>query len=568
MKLSVYLTAFAACTFAQAVAETSHQSGGAEHIVIIDKNHPTPPRVAEVLQRLELNETHPDVRHVFNNSAFIGFAASMKSHCLELLANMSDISMVEEAATLTHALALPIRQQRRAVTAAKTWDTRSSAPWGLQRISTASFAAGDPKALDYTYSFANGGLGKGADIYIIDTGLYAEHVVFGNRASQPWSYDNNMTVVDGHGTHVAGTAGGETLGVASNANIFGIRALSGTGSGWSSNVVAGIDWVIQQHDKRKSYFGHTGSVLSMSLASGGTVTAIDTAVSAAISAGVHAVVAAGNAGEDACSTSPSLNGGTHGGAITVGSVGITGERSSFSNYGDCVDVYAPGENIISAWLGAPDMVNVLSGTSMATPHVTGIVAYAMANTTLANDPAKMKEWIRMQGLPRADGTVLANNGVLGGTPSGLIGVKRRGIGEGFNSLIAWFQSLGKHGHHHHRRSGAEEATNTVAFRFSDDIVTSADHEIPDTTLLKRGAADGLAKLATWFLNLFHGGKKKHSRSVQVSEPVSVRPDSGMLYLLKVADTEPTLTKRGVADGLSKLGTWFLNLFGGGKKKHY
>ncbi|OQO04266.1 hypothetical protein B0A48_10877 [Cryoendolithus antarcticus] len=554
MKLLAYLTAFAACACTQAVAETSHRSGGAEHIVIIDKNHPTPPRVAEVLQRLELNESHPDVRHVFNNSAFIGFAASMKSHCLDLLANMSDVSMVEQAATVTHALALPIRQQRRVVTTAKTWDTRSSAPWGLQRISTASFAAGDPKALDYTYSFSNGGLGKGADIYIIDTGLYTEHVVFGNRASQPWSYDNNMTVVDGHGTHVAGTAAGETLGVASNANVFGVRALSGTGSGWSSNVVAGIDWVIQQHDKRKSYFGHTGSVLSMSLASGGTVTAIDTAVSAAISAGVHAVVAAGNAGEDACSTSPSLSGGTHGGAITVGSVGITGERSSFSNFGDCVDVYAPGEDIISAWLGAPDMVNVLSGTSMATPHVTGIVAYAMANTTLANDPAKMKEWIRMQGLPRADGTVLANNGVLGGTPSGLIGVKRRGIGEGFNSLVAWLQGLGKHKHHHSR--GAQVETNSVAFRIFDDIVISADHDIPGTTLLERGAADGLAKLATWFLNLFHGGRKKHSRSLQDLEDTPRSADTAVTYSPDEVTSGPIpqLIRRGVADGLSKLGT--------------
>jgi cerevisin len=99
-------------------------------------------------------------------------------------------------------------------------------------------------------------------------------------------------------------------------------------------------------------------------------------------------------------------------------VGISGDTSDFSNTGECVDVYAPGEDIVSAWIGAPDVVNVLSGTSMATPHVTGIVAYAMANATLAGSPGLMKEWIRMQGLPRGDGTVLANNGVWSSGGSG------------------------------------------------------------------------------------------------------------------------------------------------------
>lgn len=273
--------------------------------------------------------------------------------------------------------------------------------------------------MDYTYNFVNSDLGKGSDVYIVDTGLYEDHVVFGGRAKQIWSFDKSNEITDGHGTHVAGTAAGETLGVASKANIFGVRTLAGDGSeGWSSNVVAGIDYVLQQHDARKSNADFKGSVLSMSLASSGKVDAIDQALDAAIQAGVHVVVAAGNAGTDACAGSPASAGGTHGPAIVVGSVGITGDMSSFSNHGECVDVYAPGEDIISAWIGAPDVVNVLSGTSMATPHVTGIVAYAMANATLANSPGLMKEWIRMQGLPRGDGTVLANNGVWSSGGSG------------------------------------------------------------------------------------------------------------------------------------------------------
>jgi cerevisin len=402
-----------AATFAAAATEP-HESGGLEHIVIFDNSQPITPEVNEVLTRLELTEDHPDVRHVFKNSAFRGFAASMKSHCLDLLANMTDVSIVERTASVQSVYAIPKQRRDEA-----TIDTRGNAPWGLNRISTAAFAAHDAKEMDYSYSFVNEDLGKGSDVYIVDTGLYEDHIVFGGRAKQVWSFDNSTEITDGHGTHVAGTAAGETLGVASQANIFGVRTLAGGDSeGWTSNVVAGIDFVLNQHEARKANADFKGSVLSMSLASAGKVDAIDKALDAAISAGVHVVVAAGNAGVDACAGSPAAAGGTHGPAIVVGSVGISGDTSSFSNTGECVDVYAPGEDIVSAWIGAPDVVNVLSGTSMATPHVTGIVAYAMANSTLAGNPGLMKEWIRMQGLPRGDGTVLANNGVWSSGGSG------------------------------------------------------------------------------------------------------------------------------------------------------
>jgi cerevisin len=407
VKSFVTLALSFAATFAAAATEP-HESGGLEHIVIFNRDQPIPAEINEVLTRLELTEDHPDVKHVFKNSAFRGFAASMKSHCLDLLANMTDVSLVERTASVQSAYAVP--KQRR--DGAATIDTRGHAPWGLNRISTAAFAAHDPREMDYNYNYVNADLGQGSDVYIVDTGLYEDHVVFGGRAKQIWSFDKSNEITDGHGTHVAGTAAGETLGVASKANIFGVRTLAGDGAeGWSSNVVAGIDFVLQQHEARKSNADFKGSVLSMSLASGGKVDAIDQALDAAIKAGVHVVVAAGNAGTDACEGSPAAAGGTHGPAIVVGSVDIKGDMSTFSNHGECVDVYAPGEDIISAWIGAPDVVNVLSGTSMATPHVTGIVAYAMANSTLANSPGLMKEWIRMQGLPRGDGTVLANNGV-------------------------------------------------------------------------------------------------------------------------------------------------------------
>jgi cerevisin len=448
VKSTLTLALFVAATFA--ATTEPHASGGHEHIVIFDNSQPITPEINEVLTRLELTEDHPDVSHVFKNSAFRGFSASMQSHCLDLLANMTDISIVERTASVQSAYAVP-KQRRDA-----TIDTRGHAPWGLNRISTAAFSAHDPKDMDYTYNFVNSDLGQGSDVYIVDTGLYEDHVVFGGRAKQIWSFDKSNEITDGHGTHVAGTAAGETLGVASKANIFGVRTLAGDGSeGWSSNVVAGIDFVLQQHEARKANADFKGSVLSMSLASAGKVDAIDKALDAAIKAGVHVVVAAGNAGTDACAGSPASAGGTHGPAIVVGSVGISGDMSSFSNHGECVDVYAPGEDIISAWIGAPDVVNVLSGTSMATPHVTGIVAYAMANSTLANSPGLMKEWIRMQGLPRGDGTVLANNGVWASGDSG-------------TKAMVSPNTIESAATKKHKRSLGESAAPPVAMTFLDD----------------------------------------------------------------------------------------------------
>ncbi|KAK1069359.1 hypothetical protein LTR74_004925 [Friedmanniomyces endolithicus] len=354
---------------------------------------------------------------------------------------MSDISVVEEATSI--AKATPLKRQ-----SSHGYDTRPNAPWGLQRISTASTVSGSAKAMDYTYSYASNGLGQGADIYIVDTGVYTEHNAFGGRAIMVWSHNNDTTDSDGHGTHVAGTAAGEVLGVASNANILSIKALDSGGGGWSSNVIAGIDYIIQSHDARKSSTSNdthfVGSVISMSLASSGPVQAINLAIQAAIHAGIHTVVAAGNDDADACKSSPASSGGLRGGAITVGSIGMNSKVSSFSNYGDCVDVYAPGEDVISAWIGGKDMVNSLSGTSMATPHVTGIVACAMqGNATLAGDPGLMKEWVRMMGLGvgvgGVEGVVVANNGVRGGGGGGegMLGFEKGG-GNG-----TWFGMVGR-----------------------------------------------------------------------------------------------------------------------------
>lgn len=226
-----------------------------------------------------------------------------------------------------------------------TYQARANAPWGLQRVSSVDQFGGNPGALDFTYSYATPSLGSGADIYVLDTGIYTQHNVFGGRAVMAWSYDGNMTDLDGHGTHVSGTAAGDILGIASDANVFGIKVLAADGGGWSSNVVAGIDYAVQRHDSRKANdtgmaletalplnvangkTGFLGSVMSLSLASKSPVTAIDSAVSAAVQAGIHTCVAAGNTASDACQSSPAASGGTAGPAITIGSIGMTAEVS-------------------------------------------------------------------------------------------------------------------------------------------------------------------------------------------------------------------------------------------------
>ena len=384
---------------------STHESGGVEHIVLIDSNHPTPPKVIDILQRLELSETHPDVKHIYNNTAFQGFAASMKPHCLSKLSKMTDVSIVEETSNISTASIL--------VPTSGAFNTRGSAPWGLQRISTASSAVGGNAAnLDFTYSFANNKLGAGVDIYIIDTGVYTQNAVFDGRARMYWTFNGNTTDNDGHGTHVSGIAAGNILGVASAANIFGVKALDIDGSGSTATVIKAIDITIQCHEARKGTANYTGAVMSLSLASSGKVQSLNQAVNAATKAGVHAVVAAGNNGGDACQISPAGAGGTHGSAIGVGAIDIDSKKASFSNFGECVDVYAPGVNVISSWIGGVNEVKSLSGTSMATPHVTGIVAYAMANSTLAGSPALMKEWVRGTAVRVGrEGILLANNGV-------------------------------------------------------------------------------------------------------------------------------------------------------------
>ncbi len=229
--------------------------------------------------------------------------------------------------------------------------------WGLDRIDASDVA------LNNSYKYFS--TGAGSIIYVIDTGVYSGHSDLAGRVLSGYTAvnDGNGTEdCNGHGTHVAGTAAGKTYGVAKSATVVAIRVLDCAGSGYSSSVVAGINWAIASHP------GGPG-VINLSLG-GPTNSAVDTAVADATRAGLVVVVAAGNSATDACSSSPARAAS----AITIGATDQSDNRASYSNFGSCVDMYAPGSAITSAWISGSSSTRSLSGTSMASPHVAGLAA--------------------------------------------------------------------------------------------------------------------------------------------------------------------------------------------------
>ncbi|HBN3183962.1 TPA: S8 family peptidase [Acinetobacter baumannii] len=243
--------------------------------------------------------------------------------------------------------------------------TQSNPDWGLDRI--------DQKALplNSTYSYLQ--TGSGTTAYIVDTGILSSHQEFSGRVLSGYtaiSDGNGTTDCNGHGTHVAGTVGGTTYGVAKNVNLVPIRILGCDGSGASSNVIAGLDWILKN--------GKKPAVVNMSL--GGEANAsLDSAVENLFNNGYVMVVAAGNSNTDACSSSPARVSK----AITVAATDSTDTRASYSNYGSCVDIFAPGSQINSSWIGSNTATKVLNGTSMATPHVVGVVAEMLQSAPTA-----------------------------------------------------------------------------------------------------------------------------------------------------------------------------------------
>ncbi|GAA4000846.1 S8 family peptidase [Streptomyces sp. NBC_01352] len=249
--------------------------------------------------------------------------------------------------------------------------TQSSAPWGLDRSDQTSL----PLSGTYTYPDT---AGTGVTAYVIDTGVRITHSQISGRASYGYdAVDGDTTASDGngHGTHVATTIAGSTYGIAKKAKIVAVRVLDNAGSGTTAGVIAGINWVTNNHSGP--------SVANMSLG-GGASTTLDNAVANSIASGVTYAVAAGNSSANASSYSPARVAS----AITVGATTSTDAKASYSNYGSVLDIFAPGSSITAGWYTSDTATNTISGTSMATPHVAGAAAVYLAGHTSAT-PAQV-----------------------------------------------------------------------------------------------------------------------------------------------------------------------------------
>jgi hypothetical protein len=240
--------------------------------------------------------------------------------------------------------------------------TQSPVPsWGLDRIDQRNLP------LNNSYTFPDLSASQPVTVSVIDTGVLISHTTFGGRAAHgrdTVSEDNDSTDCHGHGTHVAGTVAGSQYGVAKTARVVGVRVLSCTGSGTTTDIVQGIDFVSGNQGNTQG-----PDVANMSLG-GGVNTALDNAVANSIAAGVVYAIAAGNSNIDACNFSPARTPN----AITVGATQQNDARASFSNFGTCLDIFAPGVSITSAWFTSNTATNTISGTSMASPHVAGAAA--------------------------------------------------------------------------------------------------------------------------------------------------------------------------------------------------
>jgi len=270
------------------------------------------------------------VNQVFSESVQ-GFAGAMSAKAAEKLAELDSVAYVEQNADIR----------------------LTDATWGIDRV--------DQRDLPLDNSFSPDGTGSDVYAYIIDTGVQTSHNEFGNRAT--WGINTSGDGEDrdchGHGTHVAGTVGGSQYGVAKDVNIVAVKVLTCSGSGSTAGVIAGVEWAMADAVGKKA-------TANLSLG-GGYSTAMNTAVKNLQDSGVPTVVAAGNDNGNACTKSPA----SEPAVITVGSTTSNDARSSFSNYGTCLDIFAPGSGITAAWIGSDSATNTISGTSMASPHVCG-----------------------------------------------------------------------------------------------------------------------------------------------------------------------------------------------------
>ncbi|BBH67266.1 hypothetical protein ACTI_39510 [Actinoplanes sp. OR16] len=291
-------------------------------------------------QQASLSKTYgATVKRSFGK-ALNGFEATMSETQARRLAANSKVAYVEQNQVISLAA------------------TQTNATWGIDRIDQRAL----PLSTTYTYPVT----ASNVTAYIIDTGILYSHSQFGGRATAGYDAVGSGAVdCNGHGTHVAGTVGGSTYGVAKAVKLVGVRVLNCSGSGTTAGVIAGVNWVTSNAVKP--------AVANMSLG-GGASTSLDTAVANSIASGVTYAVAAGNSNANASTASPARVAS----AITVGATTRTDARASYSNYGSVLDIFAPGSSITSAWYTSSSATNTISGTSMASPHVAGAAALVLS----------------------------------------------------------------------------------------------------------------------------------------------------------------------------------------------
>ena len=376
------------------------------------------------------------LRHTYNiPGSFLGYSGHFDESTVESIRRHPDVAFVERDGVVH--------------TMEESPDLEKNAPWGLARIS-------HRKSLNFgsfnKYLYSHDG-GEGVDVYVIDTGTNINHVDFEGRASWGKTIPKDDADEDGngHGTHCSGTVAGKKYGVAKKANIVAIKVLKSNGSGSISDVVKGVEEATIRHQKKvsaakKSGKKFKGSAANMSLG-GGKSQALDRTVNAAVDAGIHFAVAAGNDNRDSCSYSPAAAEK----AVTVGASTLLDERAYFSNFGPCNDIFAPGLNIVSTWIGSKYATNTISGTSMASPHIAGLLAYMLslqpdadsAYATSAITPKELKANLidiatpgALSDVPKDTTNILAWNGGGSGNYSDIVDE-----GRAFNA--AYQRQIGK-----------------------------------------------------------------------------------------------------------------------------